>query len=837
MKPHDIRQQLVVAFGLLITILIGIGYLGLSRMDQINSNLDAVLGRQWSTLQLSREALRYSTRNSRITMQIFFLKDKRVIDPLLTTRAENTRKISELVTRIELLCDSSEDRRLLAAVKDARTPYVASYLRALHLLVDEKKPEEARTIMAQETTPALFKYHDAWENFVQFQMDDMDRAAKESRAHYAKTRAVVLALIGFAVILAASIAVSVTREMIREISTRMKAETEVKELNADLERRVAERTQELRQAEGKYRAIFEDAVVGIFQITPAGRFLRANPAMARMHGYDSPGQLMAEVSDVARQLFADPGQFEELRQVLKEHNVAHNVELEVCRQDGSKKWLLANVRSVRGGNGTVLHYEGTVQDITERKNAEKQIQVMAYYDALTGLPNRTLLQDRMSVALASARRHREKVALLFLDLDQFKSINDSLGHSVGDLLLKEVAERLKKWSREQDTVARLAGDEFVLLLTGVKETADAAVAAQRIIDTMAIGFAVHDHPLNVTCSIGISIFPDDCTAAEALVKNADMAMYCAKQNGRNSFQFFTQDMSVGAMERLRLENSLRGALERAEFFLVYQPQINIVTGRITGTEALLRWRHPELGLVPPDKFIPFAEHSGLIISIGEWVLKTACAQAREWQNEGLPAVPVAVNVSSVQFRQRTFVDLIRTVLRETGLEPQYLELELTESLLISNADVMLSILQELKEMGVKLSIDDFGTGYSSLSYLRHFPVYKLKIDRSFVRDLTVDADDDAITDTIINMAKSLNLTVVAEGVESETQISFLRQHKCDEIQGYYFSKPLVAEEAAERMRQNLHLGSDLLAGPPVNNLRAAQAAQQSPRLDADLPLD
>jgi len=436
----------------------------------------------------------------------------------------------------------------------------------------------------------------------------------------------------------------------------------------------------------------------------------------------------------------------------------------------------------------------------QMEEMDNQVQVMAYYDALTGLPNRALLQDRISVALASARRRHEKVALLFLDLDQFKTINDSLGHSVGDLLLKGFAKRLKQGTREQDAVARLAGDEFVVLLSTVKETGDAAVAAQRIVDSMAAGFVVQDRLLNVTCSIGISIFPDDCTRGEALMKNADIAMYCAKQSGRNMFQFFTKEMSVQALERLRLESSLRGALQRKEFFLVYQPQVDITTGRITSVEALLRWHHPELGLIPPDKFIPFAENSGLIISIGEWVLKTACAQARQWQSDGLPVVPVAVNVSSVQFAQRNFVDLVRTALCETGLDPQYLELELTESLLISNADVMLAVLKDLKEMGVKLAIDDFGTGYSSLSYLRHFPVYKLKIDRSFVRDLTVNADDAAITDTIISMAKSLGLTVVAEGVENEDQFSFLQQHRCDEMQGFYFSKPLAAEEFAEKAR-------------------------------------
>ena len=440
------------------------------------------------------------------------------------------------------------------------------------------------------------------------------------------------------------------------------------------------------------------------------------------------------------------------------------------------------------------------RDITQRKAAEKQVQFLAYYDALTGLPNRTLLQDRLTKALASARRRKDKVALLFLDLDEFKTINDSLGHSVGDLLLQEVAERLKRWAREQDTVARVGGDEFLIVLTSVKDMPDAAVAAERLMDTMTAEFAVQGHSLGISCSLGISIFPEHGTDGETLIKNADAAMYSAKESGRNNFRFFTEDMNAQAVERLALENGLRLALDRKELFLVYQPQMDIASGRITGLEALLRWQHPELGLVPPDKFIRIAENSGLIVPIGEWVLRTACSQARKWQDEGLLAVPVAVNVSAVQFRQADFCELIGRVLSETGLAPQYLELELTESLLLSNADMRFSVLQDLRAMGLKLAIDDFGTGYSSLSYLKHFPVSKLKIDRSFIRDVAVNPDDAAITTAIISMAKSLNLKVIAEGVEDEAQMSFLRAHQCDEIQGYYFSKPLAVDKVADKLR-------------------------------------
>jgi len=451
-------------------------------------------------------------------------------------------------------------------------------------------------------------------------------------------------------------------------------------------------------------------------------------------------------------------------------------------------------------------YRGRVwyfRDITDRKLAEGRVQFLAYYDALTGLPNRTLLQDRLQNALAEARRHKYKVALLFLDLDRFKDINDLLGHSVGDLLLQEVAKRLKTSGRQQDTVARLGGDEFLITLTHVKDLPDAAVATERFMDAMTAAFVVQGHSLNVGCSIGVSLFPEHGADVETLIKNADAAMYSAKESGRNNFRFFTQDMNAQVVERLNLEKGLRLALAKEELFLMYQPQMDIATGRITGLEALLRWQHPELGLVPPDKFIRIAENSGLIVPIGEWVLRTACAQAQKWQDEGLPAVTVAVNVSAVQFRQEDFCALVRRVLNETGLAKKHLELELTESLLLENADLTLSVVQELKAMGLTLAIDDFGTGYSSFSYLRQFQVSRLKIDRSFIRDIAVNPDDAAITTAIISMAKSLRLKVIAEGVEDEAQMSFLRAHHCDEIQGYYFCRPLAVDKVADKLRGNV----------------------------------
>jgi diguanylate cyclase (GGDEF)-like protein/PAS domain S-box-containing protein len=560
------------------------------------------------------------------------------------------------------------------------------------------------------------------------------------------------------------------------------------------------------ESERRYRSLFENMLEGFAHcemvFDDRGRpidfvYLAVNSAFEKLTGLRKVvgrgfTEIIPEEKDSHRELFERYG-----RVALT--GMPERFEIEV---KGLGMWF--SISAYGAGKGCFVAVFDNIterkRDISERKLAEERVQFLAFNDALTGLPNRTLFQDRLTTALASARRQKDKVALLFLDLDKFKDINDSLGHSVGDLLLQEVAERLKRFAREQDTVARLGGDEFLIMLTHVKDVSDAAVAAERLMDTMTAEFVVQGHSLHVSCSVGISIFPGHGADGETLIKNADAAMYRAKADGRNNFRFFTEDMSAQVVERVALEKSLRSALAREELFLMYQPQMDIATGRITGLEALLRWQHPDLGLVPPDRFIRIAENSGLIVPIGEWVVRTACRQARKWQDEGLPAVTVAVNVSAVQFRQADFCGLIRRVLHETGLAPQYLELELTEGLLLAEADVTLSVLKELKSMGVTLAIDDFGTGYSSFNYLRQFRVSKLKIDRIFIRDVAMNPDDAAITAAIISMAKSLNLKVIAEGVENEAQMSFLRAHLCDEIQGYYFSKPLAADKVADKLR-------------------------------------
>jgi diguanylate cyclase (GGDEF)-like protein/PAS domain S-box-containing protein len=566
---------------------------------------------------------------------------------------------------------------------------------------------------------------------------------------------------------------------------------------------IAERKQseaELQSKTAFLEAQANSTIDGILVVDDRGQRLMQNQRMLDL--FQVPPEILADKNDgpmlaYVSTLVKDTNSFlAEIRRLNNHRSEISHDEIEL--KDGR---ILDRYSSpVTDKSGKCYGRIWNFRDITERKRAEQRVQFLAYYDALTGLPNRSLLQDRLERALAAARRREDKVALLFLDLDRFKVINDSLGHSVGDLLLQEVAERLKGWAREQDTVARVGGDEFLIVLTGVTDVSDAAVAAERFMDAMTAEFVVQAHSLNVGCSIGISMFSEDGADCDTLMRKADAAMYSAKESGRNNFRFFTEDLNAQVVERLTLENSLRSALEKREFFLVYQPQMDIATGRTVGLEALLRWRHPEFGLVPPDKFIRIAENSGLIVPIGEWVLSTTCRQARKWQDEGLPAVTVAVNVSAVQFRQEGFCKLIRRVLHETGLAPHYLELELTESILLANADMMLSVVQELKAMGLTLAIDDFGTGYSSFSYLKKFPVGKLKIDHLFVRDVAQNADDAAITAAIISMAKSLKLKVIAEGVENEAQMSFLREHHCDEIQGYYFSKPLAPDEAADKLR-------------------------------------
>jgi diguanylate cyclase (GGDEF)-like protein len=432
-----------------------------------------------------------------------------------------------------------------------------------------------------------------------------------------------------------------------------------------------------------------------------------------------------------------------------------------------------------------------------------QLKHWAQYDFLTDLPNRMLLNDRLTQAIASAGRYRRQLAVLFLDLDSFRHVNDSLGHAIGDGLLRAVGARLLAGVRKSDTVSRQGGDEFVVVLSSIERSEDAALTATKLITVITAPYSIDQHNLHVSGSVGISIYPTDGVEAEDLIQNADNAMYHAKEHGSNNHRFFKEDMNVQAVHRQFLEASLRRALEQHEFELHYQPKIDLKSGAITGVEALIRWRHPERGLIPPAEFIPIAESCGLIVPIGRWVLREACMQAREWQGAGLPEIPVAVNISSVEFRDKNFLENLRATLNETGLEPRHLELELTESVLMQYIESTASVLGELRVMGVQLAVDDFGTGYSSLSYLSQFPINSLKIDKSFVQAIKSEQTDAPIICAVINMGRGLMQRVVAEGVETREQLAFLQSRGCDEGQGYYFSRPLVAEQFAKLLETGI----------------------------------
>ncbi len=468
----------------------------------------------------------------------------------------------------------------------------------------------------------------------------------------------------------------------------------------------------------------------------------------------------------------------------------------LIRRDGSEASIEDSAAPIHDWGGQLTGAVIVFHDVSAAQAMATKMAHLAQHDFLTNLPNRMLLNDRIAQAISMAKRHGKQLTILFLDLDNFKNINDSLGHVMGDKLLQSVAHRLGECVRCSDTVSRQGGDEFVILLAESKSESDAALSAEKIVKAVALPHRVDNRELSVTTSIGISVYPGDGQDAETLIKNADTAMYHAKENGRNNYQFFKDHMNVRAVERQLIETSLRRSLEKQEFVLHYQPKVNLKTGLITGAEALLRWKHADWGMVLPDRFLPIAEDCGLIVPIGQWVLREACMQARRWADAGLESVSIAVNISASEFRQKAFFDSVRTILSDTGLDASCLQLEITESTLMRDAVSSTAILQQLKEMGVQLAVDDFGTGYSSLSYLKQFPIDVLKIDQSFVHDIRSEKDDGFIVSAVIGMGNSLNLRVIAEGIENHAQLSFLKAHDCEEGQGYLFGRPMVAQQFA-----------------------------------------
>jgi diguanylate cyclase (GGDEF)-like protein/PAS domain S-box-containing protein len=569
----------------------------------------------------------------------------------------------------------------------------------------------------------------------------------------------------------------------------------------------------LRASEARFRSYFELPLLGIALTGPDKRWWEVNDRLCEMLGYRRTqllGMSWAELThpdDLATEI----AWFE---RIMNRRIESYSLDKRFIRQDDSVLYASVSSRCVRRANGVADYFVTVVQDITERKQAEEQVQQLSQYDPLTGLPNRELLLDRLQQVVLRAGRDHTQVGVMMVDLDDFKRINDTLGHPVGDQLLRQIATRLQECARPGDTVSRQGGDEFAVLLPDLDASDEAARIAQRILDSVAQPCLINDQELHVACSIGVSVYPRDGRSAEMLLKNADIALYRAKDMGRNSYQYYQSGATMIAHERLILETNLRHAVDRQELELYYQPKWDFRAAAITGVEALIRWNHPELGLLPPARFIAIAEDSSLILPLGEWVLRTAVREVGRLHNRGFPGLCVAVNLSARQFRQAKLADQVHEVLAETGFDTSCLELELTEGILMNHTEENLATLRSFKTMGVRIAIDDFGTGYSSLSYLQRFPVDVLKIDRSFVMDLPASAGSAAIVSAIVTLAHGLGLEVVAEGVETTEQKDFLAAHDCDEGQGYLFGKPMPLVELRKLLIQD-RLRTAVAAAPPA----------------------
>lgn len=562
---------------------------------------------------------------------------------------------------------------------------------------------------------------------------------------------------------------------------------------------VQQRTKELKKSLSITRATLESTTDGIVVVSNAGEIIDYNQKFVKI--WQIPSEVLTKkmydpLLEYISSLMISPQHFLE-----KQKDFDQQSEIEFYQEVKLKNGRILECFNLPHKiDELVIGRVISFRDVTEDKRLEEQLQHLATYDTLTELPNRTLLLDRIEQAISTSIRTKKFVAILFIDLDQFKTVNDSLGHSIGDELLKDFARRFMHVTRTSDTMARFGGDEFVMVLTQLNNEEDVIPIAQNLLNLAALPFTIQGHELRLTCSIGISIYPINGKNAENLLKNADLAMYRVKVTGRNNFEFYTKKMNVNVVRRLQLKTNLFKALENNEFCLYYQPIFDLNTHKIISTEVLLRWQHPNLGLLLPDEFINIAEEIGLIIEIGEWVLKTACMQNKEWQDNHIAHIPIAVNLSSFQVHHSNFREIITRVLAESNLDPKFLELEITESIIINDTEAVIKTLNDIQKISVKFIIDDFGTGYSSLSYLRRLPIAKLKIDRSFIKNIKVNNEDDTVIIAIINLAHNLNLKVIGEGIESKKQVDFLAENKCDEVQGYYFCKPLPANQYEEFLK-------------------------------------
>ncbi len=557
----------------------------------------------------------------------------------------------------------------------------------------------------------------------------------------------------------------------------------------------------LRKSEEKYRTILESIREGYFEVDLGGNLNFFNDSMCRIAGCTKK-----ELTGVNYQQFTDTNTAQKVHRtfnrVYKTGQPVENFDWQIMGKNGTERHVEASISLQKDASGNPTGFTGIMRDITERKRMEQKLNHMATHDALTGLPNRLMFSEILNHAINTAQHHNRQLAVFFIDLDRFKSINDSLGHEAGDLLLIEMAKRFKQSLRTRDVVGRLGGDEFIILIEDIEALNHVIAFAKKLLRTVKKPMAILDEECRVTASIGISLYPKDGEDEQALMKNADMAMYLAKEEGKNNYQFYAEDIQIQAFERFAIETNLRRALERNELYLEYQAKLDFKTDEITGVEALLRWENPYLGSVPPAQFIPSAEEIGLIVPIGRWVLNTACDQNVAWQRQGLPPVIMSVNLSLRQLMDDNLLEDIHAALAKSGMQPDLLELEITESMALHNPARQLDLMTRLKEMGVRIAIDDFGTGYSALAQIKHFPIDTLKVDRSFIRNIPQDSENKAITEAIIAMGKTLSLTVVAEGVETLEQNEFLKERICDEMQGFYFSKPITPDQFADLLREH-----------------------------------
>jgi len=558
----------------------------------------------------------------------------------------------------------------------------------------------------------------------------------------------------------------------------------------------------LRQSEEKYRTILENMQEGYFEVDLDGNITFCNNSMCRFLGYSQE-----EMIGINNRQLTDKKNAEKLfrafNEVYQTGEPTKEFDWQIIRKDGTKRFIEASISLRKDSTGKSIGFQGITRDVTERKRNEEKILYMATHDTLTGLPNRLMFSQLINHAIQTAQRYQREFAVLFIDLDRFKAVNDIMGHEAGDQMLQEIATRLKQALRAVDVAARFGGDEFVIFIEEVSDPSHVAIVAQKILTNIIKPITIMGREYRITASIGICMFPKDAEDEQSLMKNADIAMYLAKEEGKNNYQFYSENIKSKSLGRLSIETNLRWALERNELSLHYQAKVDFKTNMITGVEALLRWQNPYLGSVTPIQFIPVAEETGLILSIGRWVIRKVCEQNMAWQRQGLPGVCIAVNLSPQQLDDDHLIDDIRTALEDSGMAPNLLELEITEGMVMHNPAHTIGVLAKIKNLGVRLAIDDFGTGYSSLAQIKRFPIDTIKVDRSFVHSVVQDADGKAIIRAMIALSKTLSLTIVAEGVESEDQMNFLKEHACDEMQGYYFSKPIVPEEFADLLRKHV----------------------------------